>query len=931
MKQKTILAVLIIAVVGVSLLSGCTDKVCENDEDCNSCVGVKKTHCTCEGGMCACATIPPSCSKECGAENESPTECSVGYSFDDEKCKCVEQTLETKMEFTAGECSGSVDPWNQTQMGVNETKWLDDTTLQVTAFVSINCAETVESGEYALAGNKLTLKYDYTSCTVSGICANCICAHELAYKFTNLEKKDYEIELKGNMKTTSSVEKASVFAAYYEPETVSLTPSVPQYALPLSTSDISNYGDFSSKVSLDGESLGLLEKNGFVVMENPFSPQGEDMTEPYETLKNQEIPVFITTDSLLHLYHIQFDETLRIIEEKEFYDDIWEVSKAMIAKSEQDYNSLQGEAKEAAKKNMIFFSVGMSLLKPKQDQLCQGEEWECNEYFFEDGYPYFTEDELEKYAFEAPEVIENEVQQELDLIEAHSGFSESPTFKYNEDYSQYVPRGHYTRSEKLKNYFKAMMWYGRMSFLLKGCGNCLVSAEEARTQTKAASMIAQHLEENENALEQWNRIYSVTAFYVGYSDDLGPYEYNEAANTVFGGSFKAGDLKQEDVGKLKAKLAEYRSPKIYGGTGTGSGVCLINPPFTPEQADECLEATKGFRLMGQRFIPDSYMFQNLVFPLTGGYTGTENAFTLGPFGREFPRGLDVMSLLGSQRAGQILDETGDSNYQNYSIQHAKLKQEFDSFSQEEWQKNLYWGWLYALKPLLKNYGQGYPTFMQTRAWQDKELTTALASWAELRHDTILYAKQSYTMEANAMPPQQKRVVGYVEPVPEFYSRLLALTKMTNNGLTEMNALDKASKTRLEHLETILERLVEISEKELENQELSDEDYDFIEDFGDKLDFVIAGVEDDAKKTTIIADVHTGSNVLKALEEGVGHVKLMVVAYKVPDGRVLMGAGPVFSYYEFKHPMSDRLTDEKWREMLESEPPEEPEWISNFGV
>ena len=38
--------------------------------------------------------------------------------------------------------------------------------------------------------------------------------------------------------------------------------------------------------------------------------------------------------------------------------------------------------------------------------------------------------------------------------------------KLIEDYSQYIPRGHYTRSEELKKYFKAMMWYGRLTFRL---------------------------------------------------------------------------------------------------------------------------------------------------------------------------------------------------------------------------------------------------------------------------------------------------------------------------------------------------------------------------------------------------------------------------------------------------------------------------------
>ena len=222
--------------------------------------------------------------------------------------------------------------------------------------------------------------------------------------------------------------------------------------------------------------------------------------------------------------------------------------------------------------------------------------------------------------------------------------------------------------------------------------------------------------------------------------------------------------------------------------------------------------------------------------------------------------------------------------------------------------------------------------MQTEAWQDKTLTTALASWAELRHDTILYAKQSYTMMVGSaqLPPPEKPIVGYIEPVPEFYNRLLALTKMTFKGLNEMNVLDSSAKYRLENLENILERLVELSEKELENEELTDEDYDFIKNFGSELNSVIAEVDEKAKKTTIIADVHTDTNTRKVLEEGVGYVNLVVVAYKVPDGRILIGAGPVTTYYEFKRPMKDRLTDEKWREMLNSNPPKRPEWISNFA-
>ncbi|MDT8358469.1 MAG: DUF3160 domain-containing protein, partial [Methanomicrobiaceae archaeon] len=513
------------------------------------------------------------------------------------------------------------------------------------------------------------------------------------------------------------------------------------------------------------------------------------------------------------------------------------------------------------------------------------------------------------------------------LIENHEGFAFSPLFRYEEDYSQYLPRGHYTRSEKLRNYFRAMMWYGRMSFLLKGgTPGPLVSAEDARIQTTGAAQVTAAVSADPTVRDLWDRIYTVTAFYVGYSDDLGPYEYRDAMRRVFGDTFNPVHISAEEIDALKAELAAYPSPRIYGGTGN----CAIPPPYSPQQADQCLENTKGFRLMGQRFVPDSYLFTNLVGPYAGRYMGSGNPFTLVGSIRGFPMGLDAMALLGSERAREILEETENANYERYAAAYADLEEEFGNFSVADWNQNLYWSWLYALKPLLSDFGPGYPTFMQESAWQDKELSTALASWTELRHDTILYAKQSYTMKATGIVPREEYpVVGYVEPVPEFYHRLHALTRMTNSGLEERGVLDTVSKARLTRLEEILGRLEALSVKELEDRELTGDDYAFIRNFGSELEGVIAEVDEKAKKTTMIADVHTDTNSGMVLEEGVGYVDLILVAYRLPDGRILCGAGPVMSYYEFKHPMDDRLTDEGWREVLSTDPPDRPAWTKGF--
>jgi len=161
-------------------------------------------------------------------------------------------------------------------------------------------------------------------------------------------------------------------------------------------------------------------------------------------------------------------------------------------------------------------------------------------------------------------------------------------------------------------------------------------------------------------------------------------------------------------------------------------------------------------------------------------------------------------------------------------------------------------------------------------------------------------------------------------------RLLALMRMTTQRLDEIKVLYGSAKDRLKDSEIIPERLVGFSEKELENEELTKEDYEFIENSGQELNAVVKEVYDKAKRTTIMADVHTDQNTKHVLEEAVDYVKVVAVTYKVPNGRILTDAGPVMSYYEFKQPMKDRLTDEKWREFLASNLPEEHGCVFNFA-
>jgi len=419
----------------------------------------------------------------------------------------------------------------------------------------------------------------------------------------------------------------------------------------------------------------------------------------------------------------------------------------------------------------------------------------------------------------------------------------------------------------------------------------------------------------------------------GLADDLTPAEYAQALKKVVGASFEWTALANDTtLFDLKSELATFRAPEIYGGTGE---VELL-PPFSPEQLNEVLDKTRGLRLMGQRFIPDAYIMQNMIFPAVGDFTGQGDPFTMEdtPGGkiRAWSRGLDVMAVLGSERAADILTAAGDTAYENYDAQLLTLHAKFARQTPEEWNRNLYGSWLYSLQALLEPYGDGYPTFMQGDAYQDRSLWAALSSWAELRHDTILYAKQPYGMLAGAMPPGEEPPPpppGYVEPVPEFYARMLTLARMTRKGLEDMKVLDEAGLERLTALEEIIANLLRISIIELRNEAVSQEDADYIKYIGRRLERCIEGIDEEEDKTTMVADVLTDPNTSQCLEEGVGYVKVMMAAYKLPDGRVAVGFGPVLSHYEFKHPMNDRLTDEKWRTILPSKPPAEAEWTGSF--
>jgi len=248
-------------------------------------------------------------------------------------------------------------------------------------------------------------------------------------------------------------------SSHYEPVALSVTPNPLPYRLPLAITKIPNGGHVCNALGLNTNARLAIEQNGFVVV--PGTDDDEAALFVYGKNWKEGIPNYITSDFVLHLYHLQFDFILKSIEEQHFYGDLSLMTMALALESGRQYERFSDELKEAARRNAACLFVALALL----------------------GDPS-----------EPPDYVAEEVQNELAKIEAHTGYETNNIFHYKEDYSQYVPRGHYTRSEILKAYFKAMMWYGRMGFLLKGSDpwgpdcKALISPEDARIQTLQACL-----------------------------------------------------------------------------------------------------------------------------------------------------------------------------------------------------------------------------------------------------------------------------------------------------------------------------------------------------------------------------------------------------------------------------------------------------------
>jgi hypothetical protein len=298
----------------------------------------------------------------------------------------------------------------------------------------------------------------------------------------------------------------------------------------------------------------------------------------------------------------------------------------------------------------------------------------------------------------------------------------------------------------------------------------------------------------------------------------------------------------------------------------------------------------------------------------------------------------VYAALGNPTAKDILLNLYQeaSTWPAYADTLGVLQSQFKNG--QNWDANVYSKWLFGTTQLMNVDARSQP-FMQTENWRKRCLNTALAAYAGLKHDFVLYAKQGAVAECGGMePPPPPLTVGYVEPNIAFWSNCSALLKGTEAVLKRFGWLSGDVKAKTNALKETAEFLSKVSAKELRDERLSDKEFETIRLMGSTADDLMRSImniedwsslEGPDKSIALVSDVFTNGNF--CLQEAVGKGNSLYVIVEI-NGYLYLTRGSVYSYYEFIQPSSNRLTDEAWQEKLESgEAPPIPVWMQDLMI
>jgi len=305
------------------------------------------------------------------------------------------------------------------------------------------------------------------------------------------------------------------------------------------------------------------------------------------------------------------------------------------------------------------------------------------------------------------------------------------------------------------------------------------------------------------------------------------------------------------------------------------------------------------------------------------------AFSDFPVPRQ-PWALDVMATLGSKRAQKYAPYKERFPYASTVAQLRTVKEKL--FVPD----NAYRSWLWALETLVADRVQlssgNLPRFFRNAAYQDKMLNTALASYAALKHDTMIMTRPPrvrmggvsyrygwWVTESWVLPPPPV----YVEPNERLYLRLGNLCAKIAAALRSFGG--EAAKLA-HYFESNRKKLIGLRSAvraQLDDQPLSKKQVEQIR----AMARYPRSVFQEANPSCLIADLWSLPGQVHAI--AIGKILPMVAVAPFNDRQVLVW-GDAYTFYEADLALKQRPTDDQWCELLrEGKQPPRPVWTSSF--
>jgi hypothetical protein len=486
------------------------------------------------------------------------------------------------------------------------------------------------------------------------------------------------------------------------------------------------------------------------------------------------------------------------------------------------------------------------------------------------------------------------------------------------DFSQFEPRGHYAGDAALEGYFRAMMWLGRTDFRLI---ETQVDGSQVLRRRQVESVVALRRLLDSAAYSEYLAIDATISGFVGEHDYMTLQQVDELLTAL-----DAPDgLAAVDDSALASAL-------VAGGFGEQRIASQVMRRHAGGKGT--LPLSMSFALFGQRYTVDSHVFSNLVY---------DRLPT-----RVVPDPLDVaFAALGNDQALGLLGDELDTQ-PGYNGELAAMRLLVDGHPRQYWQGSLYTTWLSGLRTLSPTAAPAteLPAVARTEAWGKRLLNTQLSSWAQLRHNNVLYAKQSYTSGAACEYP-----AAYVDPYPEFFQAMVGFAERGQELATSLElegGFAEQVQAYFSNVARINLTLAEMAVAQRSGAPHSAEHMAFINQavttnvncdgtvLGHKgwyseLHFdPLQAVEMDPAITDVHTDVGGDLPVSRppsVLHVGTGLPRLMIVTVDSCEGPRAY-AGVVSSYHQVLEDGLTRLTDAEWKARIQqgSEPPAAP-WLA----